>query len=86
MVDTDDNIWAEAEVIMRRFNADGHVKGIGRADPFLIATAKLHNLTVVSGEKPAEKQARPKVPDVCNSLGVPCMTFLDVVMAERWVF
>lgn len=46
------------------------------ADPFLIAAALRYGGTVVSkeGSKPSKARANRKIPDVCNSLGIPCIT------------
>jgi len=48
-------------------------KDRSRADPFVIATAKVIGATVVTDEKHgAEKD--PRIPFVCERLGVPCLT------------
>ena len=41
-----------------------------RSDPFVIALAKIKGCPVVTGEKAAGTQARPKIPIVCNHFGV----------------
>ena len=56
------------------------------ADPFVIALAQMRECTVVTGEKPTGTLARPNIPDVCDSLGVPWMNMLQLIRAERWVF
>jgi hypothetical protein len=38
------------------------------ADSFIIATAKVHGLTVVTEERPANSLNRPNVPDVCRDM------------------
>lgn len=44
------------------------------ADPFLIAFAKAHGLTVASHEVHVEGQKnKVKIPTVCQALGVPCV-------------
>jgi hypothetical protein len=44
------------------------------ADPFLIAFAKAHGLTVASHEVHVEGQKnKVKIPTVCAALGVPCV-------------
>jgi hypothetical protein len=44
------------------------------ADPFLIAYAKAHGLTVASHEVHVEGQKnKVKIPTVCQALGVPCV-------------
>lgn len=57
-------------------------KDRSRADPFVIATAKVIGATVVTDEKHgAEKD--PRIPFVCERLGVPCLTPSAFVEAER---
>jgi len=44
------------------------------ADPFLIAFAKAHGLTIASHEVHVEGQKnKVKIPTVCQALGVPCV-------------
>jgi hypothetical protein len=57
-----------------------------RADPFVIALAKLRGATVVTGEGLDGNAQRPKIPFVCKDLGVPCMRFTDLITAEGWTF
>lgn len=54
------------------------------ADPFLIATAALHNGTVVTNEKLGDNKTKDyKIPNVCQALSIPYMnlhSFLDQVL------
>ena len=43
--------------------------GRNRADPFVIAVARLQGATVVTGEKGGNRN-RPKIPSVCDDLGI----------------
>lgn len=54
---------------------DDELEQIG-ADPFLIAAAIHNGCIVVSkeGSKPTKKRANRRVPDICNDLGVVCIT------------
>jgi len=53
-----------------------------QADPFVIALAKIENGIVVSGEWPSRNLERPKVPDVCNALGVPHIRLVEMLRRE----
>jgi hypothetical protein len=77
-------IWSSAQAILRRFNPDLHQRGIGGADPFVIAAAQAQSLFVVTGEK--SSSGRPKIPDVCDSLNVPHLNFLRMLQREGWRF
>jgi predicted nucleic acid-binding protein len=61
-------------------------KGRSIADPWIIALAKVNNCTVVTHERFSTKQNVVKIPDVCRAIGVPSITFLDMVKEEGWKF
>lgn len=56
--------------------------GRGESDPFVIACAQVHGFTVVTMEK--FKPTKPKIPDVCATLGVPCINLLELFRREGW--
>jgi hypothetical protein len=56
------------------------------ADPFVIAVARVKKCSVVTGEAASTKLNRPRIPDVCDALGIDCYTFLDVIKREGWSF
>jgi len=53
-----------------------------QADPFVIALAIVENGTVVSGELPSRNLTRPKVPDVCEALGIRHLRLVDMLRRE----
>jgi hypothetical protein len=55
------------------------------ADPFVIATAKVKCLTVITDEKATNTLNRPNIPDVCNDYGVLCINLLQLIQSENWV-
>ncbi len=57
-----------------------------RADPFVIAVAKLRKATVVTGEGSDGSMSRPKIPFVCQQQKIPCITFTEFIAAEQWKF
>lgn len=52
------------------------------ADPFLIALARVHNCAVVTKEKPSGGPERSKIPDVCKSYAIECITLLEMLRRE----
>lgn len=54
---------------------DSELEQIGQ-DPFLIAAGLSFGATIVSkeGSKPSTRRQNRRVPDICNDLGVPCIT------------
>ena len=55
------------------------------ADPFVIATAMVKGLTVVSEEGPTGNLSKPNIPDVCRSLNVKCIKLIGLIRAEGWI-
>jgi len=56
------------------------------ADPFVLALAQIEGASVVTFESPSSNLERPKIPDVCLALGVPCMTLLHLIRQEGWQY
>ncbi len=55
------------------------------ADPFVIATAQVRKLTVVTEEK-GGTDTKPKIPSVCEALNVPCVNVLSFLRDQGWSF
>ncbi|QGF23127.1 DUF4411 family protein [Raineyella fluvialis] len=56
------------------------------ADPFVIALALAHEGTVVTQETRSGKLTKPRIPDVCEAMDVPCLTLPQFVAAQGWTF
>ena len=54
------------------------------ADPFLIALAMDNGWTVVTSERPRGPLGRPRIPDVCRTLGVRCIGLMDLLRERGW--
>jgi hypothetical protein len=61
--------------------------GTGRspADPFVIALAALSSCPLVTQEL-GGSPSKPRIPYVCGTRGIGCMTVLEVIRAEHWSF
>lgn len=55
-------------------------------DPFVIAVAAVNSWSVISGELPSGSANRPKIPDVCKSMGIRCINLLDFIKSQGWKF
>jgi hypothetical protein len=55
------------------------------ADSFIIATAKLLQLTIVTEERPTGNLNRPNIPDVCGAYGLSYINLLQLIRAEAWI-
>jgi hypothetical protein len=53
-------------------------------DPWVIALAQARDLTVVTAEKASSSLLKPKIPDVCRDLGVPCIEIIDFFRQQGW--
>jgi uncharacterized protein with PIN domain len=53
-------------------------------DPWVIALAQARRLAVVTGEKATGSLAKPKIPDVCKDLGLPCIEIVDFFRKQGW--
>lgn len=56
------------------------------ADPFVIALALVHGLTVVTAENLSTSLERPKIPDVCNALDIRWINMLKLFREQGWSF
>ena len=56
------------------------------ADPFVIAAARVAGGTVVTAERATRPPSRPKIPNVCDGLGVPWMPVLEFLRRQGWTF
>jgi hypothetical protein len=87
IVPTDARIASEVtRVLTVNPRLAGNIRGRNRADAFVIALASLRGATVVTGEGHNGTADRPKIPYVCQQLGIPCIRLLEVIIAEGWTF
>jgi hypothetical protein len=56
------------------------------ADPFVIGLANARTGIVVTGEIPSGRLETPRIPDVCEALGIPWRTLVGVARDEGWTF
>lgn len=83
----DDAIQDATSQVLEAF--PGLVKAIGRrnqADPFVIALAIVRRATVVTAEVARGSQQRPRIPDVCDQLGIPCVNLIQMIRLLGWRF
>lgn len=61
-------------------------KGRSGADPFVIALAEQRGLVVVTGETASGSLDKPRIPDICDYLGIRRTNFLGMVREQGWRF
>jgi predicted nucleic acid-binding protein len=87
IVPLDEAIQEAATEILARFpRLIESRSGRSGADPFLVATAKVRNAMVVTGEEFANSLEKPRIPDVCKALSIRCGRFVDIIRGEKWRF
>ncbi len=85
------DVQLEAAAIQSTYPELMDPKGLhDSADAYVIALAKSAGGIVVSQETSADEKHRPRqsyyIPDVCRSLGVPCINLLGMMRREKWTF
>lgn len=78
--------YAVREILAEHRNLYNPRKDRSGADPFVIALASIDDRIVVTEEKPSNNPDRPKIPNVCDAMGIRCITFLDLIRDQGWVF
>ncbi|MGA7914520.1 MAG: DUF4411 family protein [Candidatus Acidiferrales bacterium] len=53
-------------------------------DPWVIALAQARSWTVVTAEKPSGNLTKPKIPDVCKDLSIPCIEVVEFFRRQGW--
>jgi hypothetical protein len=78
-------IQRRVQVILAQFPSLAKADRTRRdADPFVIALAAEEGLTVVTYELP--KPTKPRIPDVCQRLSIPCIALVELFRNEKWHF
>jgi hypothetical protein len=86
-IDSDGEIQvAVAEILSRFPRLVDSSKSRSIADPFVIALAKVRGYTVVTEEKFGGTIEKPKIPIVCQEMGIRCINLLQLVREQGWVF
>jgi hypothetical protein len=77
---------AAREVLQTHPRLVGTGGGRNSADPFVIALARVHNGVVVTEETQSGNINKPRIPDVCNAMGVPWLSLVRFVQQQEWTF
>ena len=83
----DEDIQRATQEILDQFpRLVGAMKDRNRADPFVIALAKVKDAIVVTGEKSIGTRDRPRIPIVCDHFGISHRTMLELIREKGWTF
>lgn len=77
---------ATQEILIQFPRLVGAMKDRNRADPFVIALAKIKAAIVVTGERSSGTRERPRIPNVCDQFGIGHRTLLQLIRDKGWTF
>ena len=87
LVPLDKSIQVRATALLGEFpRLVDTLRGRGKADPFVLATAIERNAVVVTGEVVTGKMEKPRIPDVCQVKGIRWMNFLQMIRELKITF
>ena len=77
---------ATTEILSEFPRLVGAMKDRNRADPFVIALAKIKQAVVVTAEKSIGTRDRPRIPIVCEHFDIGHRTLLQLIREKGWTF
>ncbi len=75
---------ATREVLASHPKLMGRGQGRNAADPFVIGLAIATNGTVVTEETRTGNLDKPRMPDVCEALGIPWLNLIGFIKEQGW--
>lgn len=83
-VDEDEEVQLIVSYLMATYQTPKKSRGIDKADPFVIALAKVNGWYVVSAERGGSIEKNPNIPTVCHQLGINHLRFFEMLRLEGW--
>jgi hypothetical protein len=77
---------ATAKVLTAHPKLIGVGSGRSSADPFVVAHAIATDATVVTEETKSGSSTKPRIPDVCEAMGVRCTNLVGFISEQGWRF
>jgi hypothetical protein len=77
---------ATAEVLANHQRLMGRGGGRNAADPFVIGLAMARSAVVVTEETMTGNLNKPRIPDVCQALGVPCTNLIGFLRRQGYSY
>lgn len=83
-VDEGPEIQNRVTGLMAAYQTPKKVRGIDKADPFVIALADMNGWHAVSAERGGSLANNPNIPSVCDAIGVKHIRFFEMLRGEGW--
>jgi len=77
---------ATRDVLAEHPRLMGRGGGRNAADPFVIGLARVRVGVVVTEESLSGNLAKPRIPDVCQALQVPCVNLIGFIQRQGWSY
>ena len=85
IVSIDEDVQTKLAQLMKSFpRLVDTKKNRSGCDPWVIALAQARSFAVVTAEKPSGSLVKPKIPDVCNELAIPCLEVVQFFREQKW--
>jgi len=86
-VPLDEDVQSATRIVLAKHEKLMGVGG-GRnaADPFVIGLATARDAAVVTEESRSGSLNKPRIPDVCDDLGVGCINLIGFVLEQGWSY
>jgi len=79
-VPLDEEVQQATQKILTEFpRLVGAKRDRNRADPFVIALAKVKEAFVLTGEKSSGTRGRPRIPNLCDQFGISVRSLLQLI-------
>jgi hypothetical protein len=86
-IEPTEEIQSEAKKILHKYpNLLRVLKRKSGADPFIIATAIILNVPIITEEKKSGDIKYPHIPDVCSEIDHKCLRLIDLFEKEGYIF
>jgi glycine/D-amino acid oxidase-like deaminating enzyme len=86
-VQTDEDIQRVVQAILVDYpDLVDAKRGRSGEDPFVIALARARGCTMLANERLSTSLTRPRIPNVCQALGILCIDLLQFIREHGWVF
>ena len=85
-LEDDEEIQLKVRELMATYQNPKKTRGIGNADPFVIARAAINgeHWCVVSSESVGSLERNPSIPTVCDDIGMSHNRFFEMLRLEGW--